>query len=267
MSSVFTVISLNTWKGEGDYESRLGWMADGLLALRPDVVFLQEAFECIDCNADTATIMANALDLHPTSFKARQKDRRVKGQYLPSWSNLAILTPGAPTETGSFKLADHTQDQDRWGIYVDIEVNGCPMRLLNTHFTHFHDEEGQQVRVQQAEQVAREVLACQKELVIFGGDLNASQETKPFQVLFEINNFLSLDDVTPTSTMQGERFNPKAPPHKRIDFLFGRASEPSLHRHMTVRESIAMNRPVGSTGEFPSDHAAVVLTMTGLGQE
>jgi endonuclease/exonuclease/phosphatase family metal-dependent hydrolase len=38
------IVSLNTWKKEGDYSRRLPLMRDGLAAMAPDVVCLQECF-------------------------------------------------------------------------------------------------------------------------------------------------------------------------------------------------------------------------------
>ncbi|NBP72049.1 MAG: hypothetical protein EBU57_02420 [Alphaproteobacteria bacterium] len=39
-----TLVTLNTWKGEGDYPARLSAMGDLIADLHPDIVFLQEVF-------------------------------------------------------------------------------------------------------------------------------------------------------------------------------------------------------------------------------
>jgi endonuclease/exonuclease/phosphatase family metal-dependent hydrolase len=68
------VVTLNTWKNEGDYLRRLPLMRDGLAAMAPDVVCLQECF--VAEGFDTAARLAAelGLDLHPAP--ARAKPRR-----------------------------------------------------------------------------------------------------------------------------------------------------------------------------------------------
>ena len=57
------VVTLNTWKCEGDYRARLPRMAAGLRALDADLVCLQEVFACAAPSADTAAWLADALGL------------------------------------------------------------------------------------------------------------------------------------------------------------------------------------------------------------
>ena len=267
MSSSLTIVSLNTWKGEGEYSARLEWMARGLQALAPDVVFLQEAFECPAVEADTADRLAKALDLHSEPLRARQKKRLVQERYLPSWSNLAVLTKNPSRNAKVTKLAGHSQEKDRWALCVEVSLNDHPLRLINAHFTHCHDEEGHKVRARQAEQVAAEAAAAGEGLVVFGGDLNTTPDTEPIRTLSGVVGFLPIMSPAAGGTMQGECFDADKPVADRIDFLFVRSCTPTLSRRISLIEAIAMTEPVGPNGEFPSDHAAVVLTLTGLGQE
>ena len=63
------IVTLNTWKNEGDYARRLPLMRDGLAALSPDVVCLQECF--VADGFDTAAFLAAELGLHLYAAPAR----------------------------------------------------------------------------------------------------------------------------------------------------------------------------------------------------
>ena len=67
------IVTLNTWKNEGEYERRLDLMAVGLGDLRADVVCLQECF--VGGGSDTAARLAAALGMRAYPAPARRKLR------------------------------------------------------------------------------------------------------------------------------------------------------------------------------------------------
>ena len=64
------ILTLNTWKCDGAYRPRLQAMAQGLAALAPDVILLQEVFATEDDRADTAGYLAQALSMWATRAPA-----------------------------------------------------------------------------------------------------------------------------------------------------------------------------------------------------
>jgi endonuclease/exonuclease/phosphatase family metal-dependent hydrolase len=65
------LVSLNTWKAEGDYVRRIDAMAAGLSALSPDVIALQEDLRTADGLTHTALALARALGLQLSWVPAR----------------------------------------------------------------------------------------------------------------------------------------------------------------------------------------------------
>ena len=91
------IVTLNTWKNEGDYPRRLALMRDGLAELAPDLVCLQECFA--NAGHDTAAWLAAELGLDCHAAPARAKVRRHMGQDLQSTSGLAILARGGASRS------------------------------------------------------------------------------------------------------------------------------------------------------------------------
>ena len=112
------IVTLNTWKNEGDYARRLGLMARGLQALGPDVVCLQECFAAQ--GFDTACALGKALGLFVAAQPARSKIRPHAGRPTLSTSGLAILSRSSPAAAQRLDLVTPAGD----------------LRLLNLHLTH-----------------------------------------------------------------------------------------------------------------------------------
>lgn len=137
-----TIVTLNTWKCEGRYRDRLQWMADGLKALKPDFVLLQEAFVCQECGADTATFLADALALHAESMTGRRKPRLFDGALRDSSSELSVLSPIKPTERAETPLTPHPLDPERAAFKLDFTWRTHALTIINTHLTHRSDHQG-----------------------------------------------------------------------------------------------------------------------------
>jgi endonuclease/exonuclease/phosphatase family metal-dependent hydrolase len=127
------VLTLNTWKNDGDYGRRLGLMCEGLAALSPDVVCLQEAFTAE--GFDTAGRLAEYLGLTLHAAPARFKPRRHEGHLLDSTSGLAILTRW-PGTSASLPLPSDPADGERIAQRLDLQVGDRRLRVLNLHLTH-----------------------------------------------------------------------------------------------------------------------------------
>ena len=264
MQHALKVVTLNTWKCDGRYWDRLDWMAKELERLSPDIVFLQEAFTCPACSADTADWLASALGLEAHPLTGREKERMFEGAPRWSSSDLAILCPFTPLRRREVTLTGHEADPDRKALALDVECHGLPLRLVNTHLTHTRDPEGQRARHQQAKQVFDLASPLGAEFSIVGGDFNANLNTPELDIFSHSSTdrrrvHPPIDD--PKGTMQGERFDPDRIP-ARIDHLFVFKNLSSKADVTFNREAVVMDSPVGPRGEFPSDHAAVVAELS-----
>lgn len=133
------IVSLNTWKCDGDYPQRLRLIVDGLRALQPDIVLLQEVFRTLDGTWNTASTVANALKMQATCVWARRKPRSVQGQSQISDSGMAVLSAMPVQEHWPVRLPTVADDGERVAQLVRLDWEGEPLWLANLHLTHLPD--------------------------------------------------------------------------------------------------------------------------------
>lgn len=255
MTCRLSIVSLNTWKCDGRYRDRLRWMADGLTALAPDVLCLQEAFDCPDAAADTAGFLADALGMVAHTLPSRRKPRMFEGALRDSWSNLAILSRHPVRRAGDIALPGHADDADRRAMQIDIEhSDGPPFRVINTHLTHLRSRCGDALRQRQAELLAARIQSAPGNAAILCGDLNAAWGSDALAPLRRLDWQCPGHDRV-QATLQGERpgTNREA---ARIDHILARNGRTAHIRLRSLKP--ALNTPVGDQGEYPSDHAAIL---------
>jgi endonuclease/exonuclease/phosphatase family metal-dependent hydrolase len=130
------IVSLNTWKCDGDYPQRLRLMAGGLRALEPDIVLLQEVFRTLDGTWNTATHLADALQMDATCAWARRKNRLVRGQWQMSDSGMATLCKQSVLESWALELPAAPEDGDRVAQLLRLDFGGEALWLANLHLSH-----------------------------------------------------------------------------------------------------------------------------------
>ena len=246
------IVSLNTWKCEGNYRHRVRLMERGLAALKPDVVCLQECFSCVAAEVNTASALGAATGMSVLSVEARRKARDFEGASTVSSSGLAILTRGGIVDSGVLTLPSNARDGDRLALFADLPVASRLLRVVCTHLTHLSDEA---LRAQQA----RALLALddgRADAVIVAGDLNAGLDS-PALAALRVRCQRGTEGQTATPTYIGEAaargeqvWSRKG---RRIDHLLlltgpdaGRLSRPRT----------VLTRP-DSDGVYPSDHTGV----------
>jgi endonuclease/exonuclease/phosphatase family metal-dependent hydrolase len=236
------IVTLNTWKNEGDYARRLPLMLTGLKALAPDLVCLQECF--VADGFDTAAFLAAELGLDMHAAPARAKLRCHDGRELLSTSGLAILARGQGTSSIR-ALTSHPADGERIAQRLDLVVEGRLLRLLNLHLTHLRNAaELRAAQLLEALDWAQEGLAGG---LVVAGDLNAAATDPALAPL----------GIEPRqSTLQGARVGAAPPRAMAIDHCVllrpGPWRETGLLRGCDTPDA---------DGWFPSDHAAVGLAL------
>lgn len=258
MSQTWRIVTYNTWKCDGRYRDRLKWMAQGLSALAPDILCLQEAFECPDRDTDTAMSLANRLGLVPEVLRARKKSRTFDGVERESWSNLAVLSKAQPALREDIRLVTHPRDSDRWAMRINFSlgVKGT-VSLINTHLTHIGGASGRLGRQSQAAQLAT-LLNEGDQPVLLCGDLNATWDAMELAALRALNWEPASEDAA-GGTLIGARSG-SVPNPRRIDHIQVRSCK--AVKVKLKRRFAALNTPRGPHGEYPSDHAAMVADVT-----
>ena len=240
------IVTLNTWKNEGEYERRLDLMAVGLGDLRADVVCLQECF--VGGGSDTAARLAAALGMRAYPAPARRKLRAHGGRRVMSTSGLAVLTRERVTEFDLCALDSAPGDGQRIAQRVDVDRAGASLRILNLHLTHLGGGTAERVRAVQLETALDWAVAGYPGGLVVAGDLNATASDAALAPLA----------LSPTSpTFHGARAGATQTGGMAIDHCV-LWREGQWSRSATGR---ALDRP-SADGWFPSDHAAVVLDLT-----
>jgi endonuclease/exonuclease/phosphatase family metal-dependent hydrolase len=247
--STFRIVTLNTWKCDGDYARRLALMAEGLRELSADVICLQECF--IGGGANTAASLAQALGMQARPAPARRKLRDLGAQRVMSTSGLAILTRVMATAFDVCALITDPRDGQRIAQRLDLDHDGKSLRILNLHLTHLPGVSGEAIRRDQLAMALGWATNGYEGGLVVAGDLNATAN----------NVALAPLALSPApATFQGPRDGGPASEGLAIDhctlFRGGPWRVAGTHR--------ALNRP-DADGWFASDHAAVVLDLIAEG--
>jgi endonuclease/exonuclease/phosphatase family metal-dependent hydrolase len=167
------LVSLNTWKCEGDYPQRVRAMAEGLVALSPDVVALQEDLRTRDGLTHTARSLATVLSMQMAWLPARAKPRLLNGQCTDTTSGLAVLSRQPVLEQGSVVLPADARDGERVAQWVRLAGAHADWWLVNLHLTHLPDRAD--LRRAQLETVLQALQRVAGEQpVVLCGDFNAA---------------------------------------------------------------------------------------------
>lgn len=235
------IVTLNTWKNEGHYATRLRLMAEGLATLDPDVVCLQEAFSAK--GFDTAATLGMSLGLHVAAQPARAKPRRTPEGWIESASGLAILSRTPVTETVRIALSSDPRDGER---IAQLARLASDISVLNLHLTHL--SAASPLRARQLAEALDGARSWDGQLIV-AGDLNAAADAPELATLEG-----HLDRNAP-GTLQGPRAD-RARTGPAIDHVA--LLRPGRWR--IARRFNALDQP-DTDGWFASDHAAVVADL------
>jgi endonuclease/exonuclease/phosphatase family metal-dependent hydrolase len=242
------IVTLNTWKNEGDYPRRLGPMAAQLRELAPDVVCLQECFAAD--GAHTVGHLARELRMLAAAVPARRKHRLHQGRSVASSSGLAILSRRRPLAHAALTLSSDDRDGERVALRVDFEGVHGALRVLNLHLTHLRGASGAELRARQIDEALAWARADWAGALLVCGDLNCGRGDREFAAL----EAAAGEDLG--STLNAGRASDEA--GRAIDH--GLLVDPC--GFAVRRRFVALEAPDGDGG-LPSDHAAVVVDLGG----
>jgi endonuclease/exonuclease/phosphatase family metal-dependent hydrolase len=166
------VVSLNTWKGEGDYHARLIAMIRGLRELQPDVVLLQESLRAPSLQMDTGISLARALSLQAEWLPLRRKLRNICGETVDSWSGLCLLSRLPVLDSRGVDMDSDPADGERSAQLVTLAASGLRLVIANLHLSHL-DGAGA-LRRRQLGQVVAAMNGLAADIHLLGGDFNAA---------------------------------------------------------------------------------------------
>lgn len=265
----FSVVTLNTWKCDGLYRDRLRLMADGLRALAPDLVMLQEAFAADDDGTgepvDTARSLAEATGLHMVRHAGRRKERLFETRTVDSTSGLAILSRRPILRHEVIELPTDPRDGDRQALIAVIEGDAParPVIAVTTHLSHL--ARADELRQAQMDAALDAVAALPEtpSAVFLGGDLNTGADSELITTLgrrhgLEVTNAYHVGDLDVSfPTLVSALPRRAATRDKCIDFIFLLSAAQAAPSYRLVTTERVLDKPDPETSTYPSDHTGV----------
>lgn len=250
------VVTFNTWKCEGDYALRLEAMCMQMKALEADVFALQESFATLDGTTDTARFLAHSLGMHLHIAQARHKVRCFQGEWVDSFSSLAVLTR-LPIRSGDqLELPSTVADGGRLAQFCSLEVAGRLILVVNAHLSHLpHSEGGGALRAEQLRTLLNQLTQMPRyDITLLCGDFNAAMDSS------ELSPFMEPPWALVDAFAQAggsEKFTFRTPEGQglNLDHILCVPSC-SLSPMGCLEAAVVLNAP----GVLPSDHAGVSVT-------
>lgn len=255
------VVTLNLWGDRGRPARRLEVVAEGLRALEPDMVALQEVRE--GPLTAQATTLSRLLGLYP-AFGAVEASSG--GGPLGN----AVLSRFPVVTSANLKLPGTGEDQ-RGALQVSVETPCGQVRLTSCHLSW----EPEAAPVREAQVLALEELtrAPSSVHVLLAGDFNASPQSRAVRFLCGLDSIdgrgTFFRDAWARRHPSDEGFtwsagNPNAvrwiEQNRRIDYIFVRGA-PTVRGERTVEEArIVFDQPAAD-GTWPSDHFGVLAVV------
>jgi endonuclease/exonuclease/phosphatase family metal-dependent hydrolase len=260
----FRAATLNIWSRFGPWEERLVAIREGLRALLPDVIGLQEVlrFE----GFDQAALVGSGLGYHVVWGKASDNHGFPTGN--------AILSRWPVLRSEVIRLPNGGSDEDRALLFAEIDAPFGRLPFFCTHlnwkFTDGH------VRVLQVKAIAEEVERLAPVHRSFPpvvvGDFNAEPDADEIRYLKGLTGlggryvyFADAFGVAGDGSL-GVTFSKKNPfaepmrePERRIDYVFVRGPD-DAQRGEPTEARVCFDQPY--EGIFPSDHFGVIATIT-----
>jgi len=253
------IVTINTWKCDGDYRPRMAVLAKQLAALKPHIIACQECF--VNREVNTLKFLAESLNMNKVYLPGRRKNRYFEGKMTDSESGLGVLSVYPLAQTGFTSLPGNPADSDRKGQRVVANLpTGEKLTLTNVHLTHLNEPE---LRNAQAESLATIVSADKhNQYHLICGDFNAlidSPEVRTFRKLSgAIDCYEAGEGAEPRYSLvdpfkQGRRI---CVDHILSMPLQGKDSYPEF-----INSGIVLDKADPVTGLHGSDHFGISTTL------
>jgi endonuclease/exonuclease/phosphatase family metal-dependent hydrolase len=260
MTQSLRIVTLNTWKGEGDYPRRLALIEAGLAELNADIICLQECLKVRERGFDTGAFLGDQLGLHVVQAEAREKARSIGSESVLSTSGLAILSRKPSQSTLVLPLETDDADGGRCLLMAGFDYDSEQVWVGNLHASHLRDQRGADLRRCQIHQTLTALAALPSGPVILAGDFNAPLDAPECMSLLAAAELdWGPDSISSLPPTINEGLRSHSPSQARaIDHIL------LLRAGMAwrvARRQRALDTAAPDDGQYPSDHAAIVVDL------
>lgn len=176
------IVTINTWKCDGEYHRRMSLLSAGLKKIDPQIIACQECFFSEEGNADTAGWLAGELGMYYSFVGCRPKKRYFSGRWVDSLSGMAVLSRFPFIRSEPFELSGVPEDEGRKVQQVELEIlPGKKIGITNVHLTHLRDAIA--LRERQVIEVCERLESGDQAFSIVCGDFNAGLRSAGLSLL------------------------------------------------------------------------------------
>ena len=242
-----TLLTINTWKCDGDYYNRREVLKNELLKSGAQVILCQECFRSVDGEVDTLEFLSQALGMPAYPVPARKKKRLLGDHWVDSYSGLGILTVLSVTDVSVLELPSDEADGGRKAQLLTVELTpGVRLLIANIHLTHRPDDA---LRRRQLQAVLAVMQDSEAAFRVIGGDWNAEPNDPTLLYMME---------TTPMADcyVLGKGTQPVWVDHFFTLPLSKKPTYPSF-----IRAGVVLDQPDADSGLYPSDHFGIRITL------
>ena len=255
-----TLLTINTWKCDGDYYIRRAVLLKELAAAGAQVILCQECFQSVDGHTDTLGFLSAGLGMSAYFLPGRRKERLLGDERVDSFSGLGILTSLPALDHTVIDLPAVAADGDRKAQLLTLEpLPGHPMLIANIHLTHLRDD---RLRREQLSSLLDAVRGNNAESRLIGGDWNAEADSPvlidALQPVRALDCYVLGGGGAPRISLLDSMRNDRPICVDHFFILPGSGQElyPSI-----LRADIVLDKPDATSGLYPSDHFGIRITM------
>jgi len=251
------IISLNTWKCDGDYPHRIKWMAQELQSLNPGIIGLQECFASEEGKVNTLEFLSQELGMNFHFLPGRKKMRLFNDKWVESDSGLGILTTFPILESREWELPPHPEDPDRKVLDLEISIpNSLNIRILNTHLTHL--SKPSLFKKSQFDYLGKILSAYPENPSLILGDFNTEITSIDFHEFLHKNQLRDTDPsdigLESRNTLLEAQLQGK---NIAVDYILSKGFPPGSFRN----SCIVLNKADPMFKVYPSDHFGVMTEL------
>jgi endonuclease/exonuclease/phosphatase family metal-dependent hydrolase len=255
-----TLLTINTWKCDGDYYIRRAVLLKELAAAGAQVILCQECFRSADVHTDTLEYLAAGLGMKSYFVPARRKERLLGGERVDSFSGLGILTSLPVSDQAVIDLPASAADVDRKAQLLTLVPRpGRRMLVANIHLTHLPDDS---LRREQLSALLDAIHGNNTDIRLIGGDWNA-----------EADSIVLHDTLQPLRALDCYRLGGGREPRISlldslrndrpicVDHFFALPGSGQEPYPSVLRANIVLDKPEAASGLYPSDHFGIRITL------
>ncbi len=253
------IVTINTWKCDGEYRTRLKLLATQLKSLQPNVIACQECFSNLEAMTSTLDFLANELQMNYQFVEGRSKKRWFENNWVESSSGLGVLSNYPITELAVLDLPTDEEDTDRKVQQVVIDLPKSKKLLVtNTHITHVGHTP---LRKMQLDYLA-EIISLDHtyQYHILCGDFNTTIDSED---LVDFMHTIAAIDCYKAGLGEEPRYS------MAIEFILGKmvcvdhilSQRSNDHQCEFENSGIVLNSIDEQTGLYPSDHFGIATTL------